>query len=515
MEEQAQFLEGNPDSQVKNAETNITENKKIELNTIHGEGSASEDLEDLSEIPSILLPGRNKTLYLSKPVDDIIYEFKLYSKCIFNKDFKSIRFTDGSVVARPVNTPFRVGYEVFICSRGRPEALGKKLTFLGVFLNNKKNPQYCSALLLDEQMFQMHQRLKNSSETNDFSIKVFRITPIDLVAKVPGGKEFSTENSTLIDEAGSYAAVYFADFLQKKKLLNDLDFLELKVKTEPTKKSSRILLAKKQNSELLLNTPDLSPLDSGLKFPTTPSLGVNVIDINQLFGGNKPTPPFVRKITQKLSASVSAQITKSLTTNTSLEREQKKSAKLSNENKSLKAKIAEQAAIIQSLQKTAEFDVQAQSARHISTAAKLKFISPEATGYSQPTSDHNSSSQFSISDSSATDTEDSESERAHTKKKNKNKKGDSESCSESEQEKKKKKKNKKLDSESSSESEKEMKKRKKNKRKCVDSEFSSESEEEKTKKKKNKHKHKHKKNTSNKKHSLNNKLCKKKQRKHT
>ena len=137
------------------------------------------------------------------------------------------------------------------------------------------------------------------------------------------GKEFSTKNSTLIDEAGSYAAVYFADFLQKKKLLNDLDFLELKVKTEPTKKSSRILLAKKQNSELLLNTPDLSPLDSGLKFPTTPSLGVNVIDINQLFGGNKPTPPFVRKITQKLSASVSAQITKSLTTNTSLEREQK------------------------------------------------------------------------------------------------------------------------------------------------------------------------------------------------
>ena len=56
--------------------------------------------------------------------------------------------------------------------------------------------------------------------------------------------------------------MYFADFLQKKKLLNDLDFLELKVKTEPTKKSSRILLAKKQNSELLLNinTPDLSPL---------------------------------------------------------------------------------------------------------------------------------------------------------------------------------------------------------------------------------------------------------------
>ena len=54
----------NRDSQTKNPQTNITENKQIELNTVHGEGSASEaDLEDVSEIPSILLPGlgRNKT----------------------------------------------------------------------------------------------------------------------------------------------------------------------------------------------------------------------------------------------------------------------------------------------------------------------------------------------------------------------------------------------------------------------------------------------------------------------
>lgn len=70
---------------------------------------------------------------------------------------------DGSVVPRPVNTPSRGWYEVFICSRGRPEALGKNLTFLGVFLNNKKNPQCCSALPLDGQMFQMHQTVKNSS----------------------------------------------------------------------------------------------------------------------------------------------------------------------------------------------------------------------------------------------------------------------------------------------------------------------------------------------------------------
>ena len=54
----------NRDSQSKNPQPNIRENKQIEMNTVHGEGSASEaDLEDVSEIPSILLPGlgRNKT----------------------------------------------------------------------------------------------------------------------------------------------------------------------------------------------------------------------------------------------------------------------------------------------------------------------------------------------------------------------------------------------------------------------------------------------------------------------
>ena len=64
MDKQVQHLEGNRNSQTKNPQTNITENKQIELNTVHGEGSASEaDLEDVSEIPSILLPGlgRNKT----------------------------------------------------------------------------------------------------------------------------------------------------------------------------------------------------------------------------------------------------------------------------------------------------------------------------------------------------------------------------------------------------------------------------------------------------------------------
>ena len=45
-------------------QTSITENKQIELNPVHREGSASKaDLKDVNEIPRILLPGigRNKT----------------------------------------------------------------------------------------------------------------------------------------------------------------------------------------------------------------------------------------------------------------------------------------------------------------------------------------------------------------------------------------------------------------------------------------------------------------------
>ena len=63
-------------------------------------------------------------------------------------------------------------------------------------------------------MFQVHQALSSSKE-DDFSLKVFRIAPIYMVAKVPGGKEFSSENCKLIDEAGAYAAVYFLDFVAK------------------------------------------------------------------------------------------------------------------------------------------------------------------------------------------------------------------------------------------------------------------------------------------------------------
>ena len=124
-------------------------------------------------------------------------------------------------------------------------------------------------------------------------------------------------------------------------------------------------------------------------------------------------------------------------------------------------------------------------------------ISPEATAFSQPSSE--SSSEFSISDSSASDTVDSKSEQEQKKKRTKTRRGIPNLVLRVNR---KKKKNKwpTKDSESSSESEKRMKKRKKNKRKHMDTEFSTMNN--------------HKKNTSNKKHSQNNKLCEKKQRKH-
>ena len=322
-----------------------------------------------------------------------------------NKEFKAIRFNDGTLVPRPANTTFRVGYEVFLCSKGRPDAIGKKFTFLGVFLNNKKYPHSCSALLLDEAMFQVHQALSSSKE-DDFSLKVFRIAPIDMVAKVPGGKEFSSENCKLIDEAGAYiyTAVYFLDFMAKNRMLSELDFVEIKTKIEPTKKSVRILSGnnkKLQQDDHTIETSKISDLHCAAKLPSTPQ--VTAIDINQLFQA-KPTPPFVRKITQRVTASVIAHIDKANATQiATLQTEAKKAARVTQENKSLKAKLAEQAAIIRSLQKNQETDTNIEdiTARpnSRSKAAKLKFVSPEATATRQSSSDEESSSGSS-SDSS-------------------------------------------------------------------------------------------------------------------
>ena len=92
-----------------------------------------------------------------------------------------------------------------------------KNKFLGDFLNNKKYSQSCSALPLNIHMKQ-YPALRSSKE-DEFSIKLFKVALINMVAKVPGGKEFSSENWKLIDEAGAYGAVYFLDFVAKSGCL--------------------------------------------------------------------------------------------------------------------------------------------------------------------------------------------------------------------------------------------------------------------------------------------------------
>jgi len=425
-------LAGDPLQEIRdlgaeNLENNVSEQEttrkeQIEPTSSNTEGSTSEVETGCNTRDSILFPGKNKVLYLSKPIDGINYECKLYSKCVLNKEFKAIRFNDRTLVPRPANTTFRVGYEVFLCSKGRPDAIGKKFTFLGVFLNNKKYPHSCSALLLDEAMFQVHQALSSSKE-DDFSLKVFRIAPIDMVAKVPGGKEFSSENCKLIDEAGAYAAVYFLDFVAKNKMLRELDFVEIKTKIEPTKKSVRILSGnnkKLQQDDHTIETSKISDLHCAAKLPSTPQ--VTAIDINQLFQA-KPTPPFVRKITQRVTASVIAHIDKANATQiATLQTEAKKAARVTQENKSLKAKLAEQAAIIRSLQKNQETDtnIEDTTARpnSRSKAAKLKFVSPEATATRQSSSDEESSSDSSeITSESSDSSNESELEKKKTNKK--------------------------------------------------------------------------------------------------
>jgi len=273
-------------------------------------------------------------------------------------------------------------------------------------------------------MFQVHQVLSSSKE-DDFSLKVFRIAPIDMVAKVPGGKEFSSENCKLIDEAGAYAAVYFLDFVAKNKMLRELDFVEIKTKIEPTKKSVRILSGnnkKLQQDDHTIETSKISDLHCAAKLPSTPQ--VTAIDINQLFQA-KPTPPFVRKITQRVTASVIAHIDKANATQiATLQTEAKKAARVTQENKSLKAKLAEQAAIIHSLQKNQETNTNIEdiiiTARpnSRSKAAKLKFVSPEATATRQSSSDEESSSDSSeITSESSDSSNESELEKKKTNKK--------------------------------------------------------------------------------------------------
>ena len=61
------------------------------------------------------------------------------------------------------------------------------------------------------------------------SISIFRVAPIQFVAKVPGGKTYE-DMVEVVDAAASLASVFLEDFATKEKSLQELDFIPLKPK---------------------------------------------------------------------------------------------------------------------------------------------------------------------------------------------------------------------------------------------------------------------------------------------
>ena len=126
---------------------------------------------------------------------------------------------------RPPGTTVRVGYEVFLCSKNRPSALGKTFLFLGVFGNSVKHPWRSSVPLLDKTAFDLRKELISGgmelqpTEMNEPNI--FRIAPLQFVAKVPGGKELDEWSLPIIDEAGQLSKTFFPVFEKNGRNLED------------------------------------------------------------------------------------------------------------------------------------------------------------------------------------------------------------------------------------------------------------------------------------------------------
>ena len=104
---------------------------------------------------------------------------------------------------------------------------GKKLVFFGVFVSNPFHPLSNLALLLDVGAYEVYNSTSDAKK-ND-SISIFRVAPIQFIAKVPGGKTYE-DMVEVVDAAASLASVFLEDFATKEKSLQELDFIPLKPK---------------------------------------------------------------------------------------------------------------------------------------------------------------------------------------------------------------------------------------------------------------------------------------------
>ena len=126
-----QSLDGGQEGFTSNAKGE-TPKHDLENTTAGSEGkldSNSTEKENPIKKVEVAMEVRTSFSTLSKPVIALDYMFTLYGKCILNKELRGIRFTTGALVQRPVETTFRIGYEVFLCPKFRHDALGRTFLF--------------------------------------------------------------------------------------------------------------------------------------------------------------------------------------------------------------------------------------------------------------------------------------------------------------------------------------------------------------------------------------------------
>ena len=160
------------------------------------------------------------------------------------------------------------------------------------------------------------------------SISIFRVAPIQFVAKVPGEKTYE-DMVEVVDAAASLASVFLEDFATKEKSLQELDFIPLKPKVPNSidqKMSTRSTNLARKGKVALKHSPQL-----GASTPNKTS--AFAID------DRSKTPPFAMKLANRTASKVIEAMNKSMAA--SLQKEQAKSARLGAENKALKEKLTE------------------------------------------------------------------------------------------------------------------------------------------------------------------------------
>ena len=203
----------------------------------------------------------------------------------------------------------RLGNEVFLCPQYRSSALGKNLIFFGVFFSHPFHPLSNLVLFLDVGAYDLEKSVDKT--TPNESTSIFRVAPIQHVAKVPAGKVYE-DWVELVDSAASLACGFFENLTAKGKTLQDLDFIPSKPKAPSSTDQKMMTRSKKAYHRSLKDDPQ-------------------------------------RALSNRTASKILQAMSKA--NSTLLQKEQAKSAKLAVENKALKEALSEAKAEISALKK--------------------------------------------------------------------------------------------------------------------------------------------------------------------